>query len=223
MTINTHRGLYRYNRLPFGVASAPALFQKLMDSVLQGIPHIICYLDNILVTGTSDSEHLQKLQLVLERPQQYEFQLKKEKCEFLKASVDYLGHKIDAEGLHALPSKVDAIISTPEPRDVQELQSFLGLLNYYGKFIPNLSTLVHPLNSLLQRSRCWNWTVECKQAFHQAKQALSSSKVLAHYDPSLPLHLAGDASAYSIGAVISHTLPDGPERRIAFASRSISQ
>ena len=167
VTVNTHRGLYRYNCLPFGVASAPALFQKLMDSVLQGIPHVICYLDDILVTGTSDDEHLQNLETVLERLQQYGFRLKKEKCEFLKASVDYLGHKIDADGLHALPSKINAITSAPEPRDIQELRSFLGLLNYYGKFIPNLSTLIHPLNNLLQRSKQWEWTPECQQALQQ--------------------------------------------------------
>ena len=112
-----------------------------------------------------------------------------------------------------------SIVRAPEPRNIQELRSFLGLLNYYGKFIPNLSTLIHPLNSLLQKSKRWNWTADCKQAFNQAKQALSSSTVLVHYDP---LRLAGDGSAYSIGAVILHILPDGSERPIAFASRALS-
>ena len=148
--------------------------------------------------------------------------MKKEKCALLQSSVEYLGHKIDSECLHALPDKVDAIVRAPKPKNIQELRSFLGLLNYYGKFVPKLSTIVHPLNSLLQRSKQWQWTAECDRAFQQAKQVLSSSSVLTHYNPSLPLQLAGDASAYGIGAVISHILPDGNKKPIAFASRTLS-
>ena len=221
VTINTYRGLYRYTRLPFGVASAPAIFQKLMDSVLQGIPNVICYLD-ILVTGVNDNDHHRNLASVFERLQQHGFWLKQEKCAFMQESVEYLGHRIDAEGLHSLPSKVDAIVNAPEPRNVQELRSFLGLLNYYGKFLPNLSSTVHPLNELLQQSKRWKWSTECSQAFQQAKQTLSSANIVTHYDPFLPLTLAGDASAYGIGAVISHIYPDGSERPITFVSRSLS-
>ena len=105
---------------------------------------------------------------------------------------------------------------------MQELRSFLGLLNYYGKFIPNLASLIQPLNSLLQHDRKWNWSSECAQAFSQAKRELASSRVLVHYDPTLPITLAGDASSYGIGAVISHLMPDGSERPIAFASRTLS-
>ena len=222
VTINTHLGLYRYNRLPFGVASAPALFQKLMDTVLQDLPHVICYLDDILVTGKDDDDHLRNLVRVFERLHQYGFRVKKDKCALLQRAVEYLGHKIDAEGLHALPDKIEAVVRAPQPRNIQQLRSFLGLLNYYWKFIPNLSSIVHPLNALLQQSKQWNWTLECTQAFKQAKTALSSSSVLIHYDPSLPLQLAGDASAYGIGAVISHVLPDGSEKPIAFASRTLT-
>ena len=133
-----------------------------------------------------------------------------------------LGHWIDAEGLHAMPSKLQAIVQAPAPKNVQELRSFLGLLNYYGKFIPNLASLIQPLNNLLQRNQKWKWTTASNKAFEQAKDELSSSRVLVHYDPALPLTLAGDASAYGIGAVISHTMPGGTEHPIAFASRSLS-
>ena len=193
-----------------------------MDTVLQGIPHVICYIDDILVTGANNADHLRNLASVLQQLQHYGFRLKKEKCEFLKSSVEYLGHRIDAEGLHAMPSKLQAIVQAPAPKNVQELRSFLGLLNYYGKFIPNLASLMQPLNNLLQHNRKWKWTTACNKAFEQAKEELSSSRVLVHYDPALPLTLAGDASAYGIGAVISHTMPDGTERPIAFASRSLS-
>lgn len=122
-----------------------------------------------------------------------------------------------------MPDKLDAIIKAPEPTNVQELRSFLGLLNYYGKFIPNLSTIVHPLNRLLQHSTQWQWSEECQQAFKEAKETLTSSHILVHYDPSLPLRLAADASAYGVGAVISHLMPDGAEHPIAYASRTLSQ
>ena len=140
----------------------------------------------------------------------------------MKHSVEYLGHFIDSQGLHTMLAKDEAIQQTPEPENLQQLRSFLGLLNYYGKFIPSLASMVYPLNQLLQKDTKWQWTQDCAKAFSEAKQALKLSQVLVHYDPSLPITLAGDASAYSIGTVISHVLPDGSERPIAFASRTLS-
>lgn len=187
-TITTHRGLYQVNRLPFGISSAPAIFQHLMDTILQGIPHVVCYIDDILVTGLDQEEHLHNLSQVLERLEKHGFRLKQSKCEFLQDSVIYLGHKIDGEGIHPIPSKVEAISNAPEPQNLQELRSFLGLLNYYGKFIRNLSTLIHPLNNLLQKDQRWRWSPECSQAFQKAKVALTSSEVLVHYDPFTTSH-----------------------------------
>ena len=223
LTINTHLGLYQYVRLPFGVASAPAMFQRAMDIILQGIPGVICYIDDILVTGETDEQHLDRLELVLKRLKEYGLRVKQKKCEFLKESVEYLGHKVDAQGLHTLPSKLTAIVEAPEPRNVHELRSFLGLLNYYSKFIPNLASLVHPLNHLLRHDVKWNWSAECATAFREAKKSLVSSQVLAHYNPVLPIKMAADASAYGVGAVISHVYPDGSEKPIAFASRTLSK
>ena len=222
VTINTHQGLYRCNRLPFGVASAPALFQKLMDTVLQGIPGVTCYIDDILISSPDEAGHIKTLDTVLERLEKHGFRLKLVKCQFLMPSVDYLGHLIDASGIRALPGKIEAIQSAPPPQNVAQLRSFLGLLNYYGKFIPNLSTILHPLNDLLKADRKWEWTQDCSKAFTLAKEQLSSDKVLTHYDPKMPLNLATDASAYGIGAVVSHVFPDGSERPIAFASRTLS-
>ena len=117
---------------------------------------------------------------------------------------------------------IEAVKKAPLPKNVQELRSFLGLVHYYGKFIPNLATLLHPLNSLLQTQSPWKWTQECTVAFEEANKSLISAPVLAHYDPALPLKLAGDASSYGIGAVVSHVMPDGSERPVAFASRTLS-
>ena len=222
VTINTHRGLYQFTRLPFGVASAPALFQRVMDTVLQGIDKTICYIDDILVTGSTQEEHLKNIEEVLRRLQKYGIRAKRAKCVFMSDKVDYLGHRIDADGLHTLASKVDAIVRAPSPNNVQELRSFLGLIHYYGKFLPSLAMLLHPLNRLLKDGQDWNWTEECTQAFEAAKQLLVNAPVLTHYDPSLPMKMAGDASAYGIGAVISHVYLDGSERPIAYASRALT-
>ena len=135
MTINTHKGLYQFNRLPFGVASAPAIFQQTMEKILQGLPGVTVYIDDILVTGRSDKEHLDALEKVLHRLSEYGLRLKRDKCSFMQSSVEYLGYIVDKDGLHATPSKVEAIVNAPAPEEVQELRSFLGLVNYYGKFI----------------------------------------------------------------------------------------
>ena len=138
--------------------------------------------------------------------------MKLAKCQFLMPSVDYLGYLIDTSGIEALPGKVKAIQEAPPPQNVAQLRSFLDLLNYYGKFIPNLATILHPLNDLLKADKKWEWTQDCSKAFSLAKEQLSSAEVLTHYDPKLPLNLATDASAYGIGAVVSHVFPDGSER-----------
>ena len=222
VTINTHKGLYQYTRVPFGIASAPALFQKIMDTILQGIPSTICYLDDILVTGKNDEEHSRNLEEVLKRLQQNGLRVKSEKCKFLQPSVEYLGYRIDSSGVHTTTKKVDAILNAPRPCNVQQLRSFLGLLHYYGKFISNLSSLLHPLNQLLKAHSPWKWSWQCDKAFQQAKDELVKAPVLTHYDPTKKLKLATDASAYGIGAVLSHTHDDGSERPIAFASRALS-
>ena len=222
LTIDTHKGLYRFTRLPFGIASAPAIFQRVMDTILQGIPGVICYIDDILITGKDRESHIQSLTEVLKRLRYYNIRASKEKCAFLRKSLEFLGHKIDDKGIHATENKLRAIVNAPNPRNVSELRSLLGLINYYGKFIPNLSTILHPLNELLQKCQKWKWTNECSQAVRQAKDALTSSPVLTHYDPGLPLKMAADASAYGVGAVISHVLPNGSEHPIAYASRTVS-
>ncbi len=217
LTINTHEVLFKYHRLAYGISTAPAIFQHTMDQILQGLPHVVCFMDDILVSAPTVEEHLMLLDKVLSWLQQYGVRLKESKCEFLCSSVEYLGFRIDGKGVHPMESKVDAIVKAPAPVNVTELRSFLGLLNYYGKFLPHLSTLLHPLHRLLQANEKWQWSAQCDQAFNVCKQQLLQSKWLAHYDPKKPLRLACDASTYGVGAVISHLLPSGEENPIAFA------
>ena len=221
-TISTHKGLFRYNRLPFGIASAPSIFQRIMDNLLQGIPGVCVYIDDILVTGHTSAEHLDHLAEVLRRLQKAGMKLKRAKCEFFLPSVDYIGHTISADGLHTSKAKVEAILKAPAPKNVGELRSFLGLVNYYGKFLPDLATTLSPLYELLQKTTKWTWGRRQREAFAAVKDLLRSPQVLVHYDQKLPLILACDASPYGVGAVLSHRMPTGDERPIAFASRTLT-
>ena len=137
-------------------------------------------------------------------------QQKREKC---LLSVEYLGYTISEAGLQTSDSKKEVIVNAPAPRNVTELRSFLGLVNYYGKFLPNLAYV------LLRKQQKWKWTTDQDNAFREVKALLQSSCVLVHFDDSLPLILATDASPYGIGAVLSHRMLNGDKRPVAFASR----
>ena len=222
VTINTHKGLFMYNRLPFGVASAPSIFQRVMENLLQGIPGVCVYIDDILVTGSTDAEHMDHLAQVLQRLQDAGMRLKRAKCLFLLPSVEYLGHVIVAEGLCTSEAKVSAIVNAPAPQNVTELRSFLGLVNYYGKFLPDLATTLAPLYQLLQKQKKWTWGNSQEKAFETVKHLLKSSRVLVHFDDKLPIILSCDASPYGVGAVLSHRMANGDERPICFASRTLT-
>ena len=158
MTVNTHKGLYQYTRLPFGIASAPAVFQRTMDTILQRIDGTACYIDDIIVMGQSDDEHLAHLEEVLKRLLRHGVHVNQSKCRFLQSSVVFLGHRIDSDSIHPTNEKLVAITQAPAPKNVQELRSFLGLINYYGKFIPNAATLLAPPNELLRKDVKWKWS-----------------------------------------------------------------
>ena len=206
VTINTQKGLHQYTRLPFGVASAPSIFQKTMDNILQDIEKVCVYLDDILITGATEVEHLHNVQKVLSCLEQAGMHLKKDKCAFLLPQVEYLGHQISQKGLHPTKDKVRAIVEAPAPCNVTQLKSFLGMLNYYNKLLPNLSTLLAPLYSLLHERTEWQWGTAQQTAFSRAKELLAFSQVLVHFDQTKPLVLSCDASPYGIGAVLSHNL-----------------
>ena len=221
VAINTHKGLFQYNRLPFGVSAAPSIFQRTMETLLQGLSGVCLYLDDILITGKTDLEHLNNLSAVLQRLSSAGMKLKPEKCSFMLKEVEFLGHTISAKGLQPTTQKIRAIVEAPRPTNVSQLKSFLGMLNYYGKFLPNLSTHLAPLYSLLQKQSHWSWGKQQDSAFKQAKSMLTSPCLLTHYDPAKPLILACDASPYGVGAVLSHKLGQD-EHPIAFASRSLA-
>ena len=219
--INTHKGLFQYNRLCFGVSSAPGIFQRTMEQLLQGIPGCICFLDDILIIGSDNQEHEKRLRLVLNTLESAGLRLKPEKCSISVSQVTYLGFRIDAEGIHPTTEKVQAIDKAPAPTNVTQLRAYLGLLNFYCRFLPKASTMLEPLNRLLRSHVKWSWGKTEQDAFSASKKALLDSPALVHFDPKLPLVMVADSSSYGIGAVLCHLI-EGIERPICFASRSLT-
>ena len=137
-----------------------------MDQILQGTEGTGCYLDDIIVTGKNDEDHLKNSSVVLSRLQKYGLRGgERSKCVFLQLEMEFLGYRIDKTGLHTSDEKVTAIKQAPTPKNVTHLRSFLGLLNYYGHFLANLSTLCQPLNHLLRKDTPWKWNNHCQGGF----------------------------------------------------------
>ena len=223
LTINTHKGVYAYQRLTFGIATAPSIFQAVMDQILQGMANVVCYLDDILIASSTEEEHLATLDEVLSRLEKYGVVVNQSKCEFRTSSVEYLGHRIDEDGLHPLKDKIAAIVDAPSPTNVTELRAYLGLINYYAKLMSNRATMLKPLHNLLRAGEKWVWSDECESVFQESKTELLTNRVLVHYDSKRALKLDCDASQYGVGAVLSHVMDNGEERPIAFASRSLTK
>ncbi|XP_049870353.1 uncharacterized protein K02A2.6-like [Pectinophora gossypiella] len=205
--INTHRGLFKYNRLIFGLASSPGIFQRKLEQLFADMPRVGVFLDDLIITGRNDQEHIETLHEVFNRLAQYGLKIRKDKCSFFTDSVTYLGFVIDRDGVHTTPEKIEAILKVPVPQNVSELRSFLGLVMYYAKFVSNISTVLSPLYKLLRKESKYVWDEDCDRAFNKVKEMLVSSEVLAHYSPELPLVLTTDASSVGVGAVISHVTP----------------
>ena len=148
VVINTHKGLFRFNRLPYGISTAPGIFQRIMENLLQGIPGVVVYIDDILITGETEEQHLRALDEVLTRLERAGLLLQRPKCYFMQQSVTFLGHTVDAAGLHPIAEKVQAIQRAPAPKSVSELKSYIGLLSYYSKFLPKCP-------------QCWVHSISC--------------------------------------------------------------
>ncbi|XP_055543306.1 uncharacterized protein K02A2.6-like [Wyeomyia smithii] len=222
LVINTHKGLYRFNRLSPGIRTAPGEFQQIMDAILSGIEYACPYLDDILVGGRTRAELKLNLQQVLGRLQEYGFTVRIEKCSFFMSQVKYLGQLMDREGIRPDPEKIAAIISMPAPHDVPTLRSYLGAVNYYGKYIREMRNLRQPLDELLKKGTSFSWSDKCQRSFDRFKEVLQSSLLLTHYNPRLNIVVSADASNVGIGARIAHRFPDGSEKAIYHASRSLT-
>ncbi|XP_052756183.1 uncharacterized protein K02A2.6-like [Galleria mellonella] len=220
--ISTCKGTFKVNRLMFGVKVAPNQWQRYMDQTLQGLPGTACFFDDIAIQGQTYIELLKRIQTIFQKLKECGLHLNKNKCQFLKKSITYLGHKINENGLHPTEEKVNDIKNSPRPTDESTLRTFLGMVNYYQQFIPNLASKLNPLYTLLQKNIKFIWSKECETSFQELKKEICSEKVLTPFHTHLPITLATDASPVGFGAVLSHIMPDNKERPIAFASRSLT-
>lgn len=222
--LNTHKGLFKLTRLIYGVASAAAIFQSVMDRILVDIPGTVCYLDNILIKGSSMADCVNNTLLVLSRLEKHNVRLRLDKCEWFVPQIEYLGFIVSKEGRRPNPSLVSAILDFLPPVNTSQVGTFLGMLSFYSEFLPNLSTIAKPLRLLTDV--CFSWTVECQAAFDLLKNMLVSSDCIMHYNPDLPIVVSVDASPVGVGAVLSHVVKvKGKlvERPVMFASATLSQ
>ena len=222
LTINTHQGLFQPSRLQFGIHSATGIFQREMDRRLQRIPMTKVRVDDILVSGQDDEEHLRNLRKVLEKLKEAGLTLKLAKCAFMQDEVTYCGYVINRDGVKPMPANVAAVKEAPAPTNIKELRSFLGMVNYYNNYLGNLSTITEPLHALMRKEVPWKWSTECEAAFRAVKLKLSSAPLLVHFDMGKPIVVHCDASEYGVGVVLSHLMDDGSERPVSFGSRTLS-
>ncbi|KAL7070427.1 hypothetical protein ACQ4LE_010332 [Meloidogyne hapla] len=220
--VNTHRGIMQCQRLPFGVKSAPAIFQQLMDQMLSGIPGAFAYLDDIVIASPSMEKHIETIFELFSQIQRFGLKIHLEKCSFLKKEIKFIGHIVNSSGIRPDPARTEAIRQMPAPTDITSLRSFLGAINYYGRFIKSMREIREPLDKLTRKDIAWEWSSEQETAFAKAKQILTSDLLLTHYDPKLPIVVAADASKNGIGSTISHMFPDKSEKVIEHASVSFS-
>ncbi len=222
----THGGLYEFNRMPFGLATASATFQRAMELALAGLTYSIClcYLDDIIIFSNSITEHCNRLRAVLTRFRQHDLRLNLAKCTFAAKKVHYLGHMISEDGVSPLPSKIEAIKYIPVPKTVKEVRNFLGLSGYYRRFIKDYATISAPLTKLTTKpsNQQFNWSADCEHAFTILKTCLCNSPVLVHPKFDREFLLQTDASDIGLGAILSQLDDNGVERPIAYASKILS-
>jgi len=216
-------GHFEYTVLSFGLVNAPATFQAVMDRLFRPYldKFVVCYLDDILVYSKNIEEHLQHLRLVFDVLWREQLYGKLSKCHWARPQVEYLGHIVAADGVRMDPRKTAAVANWPVPRNVTELRKFLGLTNYFRKFIERYSCLVAPLTSLTRKGAFLSpeaWTTDCQAAFEAVKKVVASDIVLRFPDYSLPfrVEVVTDASMYGTGAVL---MQEG--RPVAFTSRKV--
>lgn len=217
--ISTIKGVYRMNRLPFGVKPASGIVQRVLEMLLCGIPGVQNFLDDVVVTGGSDQEHFERLEQVFAVLEKAGLKLNKAKCQFFKSEITFLGYAINKDGLKKTDERIRSIRDAPEPTNVTEVRAFAGLVNYYARFVEGLANLMSPIYQLLKKGAKFIWSKACSEAFQKIKDEICRDVTLTHFDPNADLILTCDASNVGVSAVLSQKCKDGVERPVAFASR----
>lgn len=218
------RGLFQFNRMPFGLHNAPATWQRLIDRVLGPDlePSVFVYLDDIVICTSSFEKHLEVLTEVLRRLKEAGLSLSRDKCKFCQSEIKYLGYVVNSNGLLADPDKIAAIVQMPTPKNAKEIRQIIGMASWYRRFIPQFSTIIAPLTALLKKNSKFLWTDVCEAAFANIKDCLVSAPILSCPDFNVPFTIQTDASGYGIGAVLTQNI-DNEERVICYISRSLTR
>ena len=216
--------MYKFNRLPFGLCSAPAIFSKLMDNVLSGLSWEVClyYLDDIIVFSRGWQEHLDRLKMVFSRLREANLRLGSRKCTLARSLVTFLGHHVSEERLRPDPRLLDSIRKIPLSTTVTQVRSYLGLVGYYRRFIKGFLKIATPLNRLLEKKRPSKWDDECARAYQKLKALLLQEPVVAYPEFTIPFRLYTDASNIGLGAILAQQ-QEGRERIICCASRTLNK
>lgn len=221
-TFITPFGRFRFLRMPFGITSAPEIFHRRVQSLLDGVTGTQSFIDDVLVHAPTTSVHDTALQTTKSILKKNGITLNESKCKYRQTSVKYLGHIVSGEGIKPDPDKVQAISDLPEPTNVQELRRALGMFTYLGRFLPDLSTVSAPLRSLLRSEAVWSWDATQSAAFAKLQHLAATAPCLAHYDAQLPTIVSADASSYGIGGVLLQQHHNSEWHPVAYASRSLT-
>lgn len=221
--VTTPFGTFTFNYSCFGLRNAGATFQRMMDGILGDLSFCVCYIDDIFIHSSNRQEHLRHISTVLDRLQQNGLVVRYDKCVFGAREVEFLGHHLTPAGVSPLPGKVTAIRQFPTPSTVRSLQEFVGLVNYYHRFVPSIASIMVPLYSALAgKPKDLMWNATQAETFKKAKEALAAATLLAFPNPGKPLILTTDASNIAIGAVLEQVV-QGQPRPSGFFSRRLQK
>ena len=222
--IITPFGLFEFLRMPFGLKNAAQAFQRLMDGMLRDITFAFVYLDDILVASPDPASHKKHLRELFQLLQDNGVNINRKKCVFGQSEVKYLGHFVSAAGIRPLPDRVSDLIKFPAPTSKAGVQRFLGMLNFYRRFVPNLAASLAPLHSLTsgKKNEAITWSPDCQVSFEAAKKKLAAATLLHHPSPFAATALTVDASETAIGAELSQRGSDHAWKPIAFYSHSLT-
>lgn len=220
----TPDGLYEFNRMPFGLANAPAVFQRMINKVLGSarFTKATAYMDDVMIYGKDPSECLDRLEEILRLIEEAGLTLNLTKCVFLRSSIEYLGYEISAEGVRPGEKKIESVKNFPRPGNLHNVRQFLGLASYFRKFVRNFASIAAPLTQLLKKDCVWDWNNDREVAFQTLKTLLTERPILAIYNQDAETELHTDASKDGVGGILLQKAHEGNFMPVAYCSRRTS-